>query len=665
MSKSTNHTEKVQVAEYGLHYHANDSLFPDIADRVLMQYFIDKVRAQLMKTLNDTTVFMSRRNISKQLGINRSNKLKSSITNLERLGMIKAFKNSFLIYCDEYVAIIQYYESLNKSEKSQFAKEFNKLGIGVAQKRAIQINNRLRIELLSLSGSSINVHGQEWLKTEPISTSSFNNGSILSHYDERNKLLAQNRASNEEIFDQQSGSILSQITNQMSKLAQNCATLSSYIDMDELIDGLELSHLQYKWFNFALQTGKVPQDIENDPQKVAQFCATTGSVLSHLVSEIGSVLSHSNNIYNKKKNKRDDPLKDEVQTEEENENFQEDIQKGFEGFGKVEIINLDKPSEDIGEDFMEIEDISQQTLKRADRKLRERNSYRRKPFIKVERAKEIVDRLDEVVQSPVDFFLYQFWDGIYNLYCDHYHPSQKIDEEGDLVDEPQNYDWKEMIGAALPQDEIYSLAKNVYEDMTGAVEQGRYVYGDNNEWEVKFGFKTFQDFNPYEIFQWSPCTMQDKSVPALKVAIDRFYDIEANDVFISSKGDKRTKNSQNKKLISLILSADDSDLSPIESAIKNFYRDFVIPGEENIIDEFTDGKGTALESGGGLPDHLLKPWCYSLPSVGYNEFTGVLNGKYKPCDGVHKKAYIFSAENVVEWNERNGYTDTIAHKSLQ
>ena len=458
---------------------------------------------------------------------------------------------------------------------------------------------------------------------------------------------------------------MSQITNQMSKLAQNCATLSSYIDMDELIDGLELSHLQYKWFNFALQTGKVPQDIENDPQKVAQFCATTGSVLSHLVSEIGSVLSHSNNIYNKKKNKPDDPLKDEVQDEEENENFQEEIQKGFEGFGKVEIIDLDKPSEEIKEDFIEIEDISQQTLKRAERSMRARNSYRNKPFIKVERAKEIVDRLDEVVQSPVDFFLYQFWDGIYNLYCDHYHPSQKIDEEGDLVDEPQNYDWKEMIGAALPQDEIYSLAKNVYEDMTGAVEQGRYVYGDNNEWEIKFGFKTFQDFNPYEIFQWSPCTMQDKSVPALKVAIDRFYDIEANDVFISSKGDKRTKNSQNKKLISFILSADDSDLSPIESAIKNFYRDFVITGEENIIDEFTDGKGTALESGGGLPDHLLKPGCYSLPSVGYNEFTGVLNGKYKPCDGVHKKAYIFSAENVVEWNERNGYTDTIAHKSLQ
>ena len=204
--------------------------------------------------------------------------------------------------------------------------------------------------------------------------------------------------------------------------------------------------------------------------------------------------------------------------------------------------------------------------------------------------------------------------------------------------------------------------------MIGAIEQGKYVYGNDNEWEVSFGFTTFQDFNPYEIFQWSPCTMQDKSVPALKVAIDRFYDIEANDVFTPSKGckvDKKTKNSQNKKLINLILSADDTSLSPMESAIKSFYRDFVVSGDDNIIDGFTDGKGTALESGGGLPDHLLKPWCYNLSSVRYNEFTGVLCNKYKPCDGVHKKAYIFSAENVVEWNERNGYTDTIAHEALQ
>lgn len=52
---------------------------------------------------------------------------------------------------------------------------------------------------------------------------------------------------------------------------------------------------------------------------------------------------------------------------------------------------------------MEIDDISQQKLKRAERSMRAKNSYRNKPFIKVERVKEIVDCLDEVVKSPVDF----------------------------------------------------------------------------------------------------------------------------------------------------------------------------------------------------------------------------------------------------------------------
>jgi len=297
--------------------------------------------------------------------------------------------------------------------------------------------------------------------------------------------------------------------------------------------------------------------------------------------------------------------------------------------------------------------------------MRVKNSYRNKPFIKVERIKEIIDCLDEVVKSPVDFFLYQFWWGIFDLYCDHYHPSNKIDEEGEPVEDSQLIDWKEMIGAPLPQDEIYALAKNVYEDLVGAVEQGRYVYGDNNEWEVKFGFDSFEDFIPYEIFQWAPCTMQDKAVPALRVAIDKFYDIEAKDVFTPSKGDKKAKTAQNKKLIQLILTADPITLTPMEVAVQRFYRDFVIAGDDNVIIEFTDGRGTALESGGGLPDHLLKPWCYNLPGVGYNELTSVLSGKYKPCDGIHKKAYIFSAEAVVEWNERQGYPNTIAHKAIQ
>lgn len=657
MSKSTNRTEKVQVAGYGLHYHANNKLFRLTSDRMMLQYLIDTVRGQLRKSLDNQTIMLSMQEMGRNVGIDGDRTVSSCLERLEEYGIIKKHKNGVTVLCDEYVTLIKHYESLSEQEQKKFAKEFRKNGIQVLENYGVAVKLQCRAELLGLSGSSISVSKPEHCNITVFPTIESDSTVILQ---EENKIIQ----------DNESGEITVILQQFAESVAKSLYFYSGYCNFTEFSETLPTVILQCGALDdikYAFSNGKWPESFFLSLKNHCIFTVPTTVILQCLASK--SLYFYSTVIIkDKKENKRDLPIKNEVQTEEENEDYREEIKKGFESFGKVEVLDLDKPSEEIKEDYMEIEDISQQTLKRADRQLRERNSYRKKPFIKVERVKEIVDCLDEVVKSPVDFFLYQFWWGIFDLYCDHYHPSTRIDEEGDIEDEPQESDWKEMIGAALPQDEIHSLAQNVYKDMLGAIAQGKYVYGDNNEWEVRFGFTTFSDFNPHEIFQWSPCTMQDKSVPALKVAIDRFYNIEANDVFTPSKGgnvDKRAKNSQNKKLISLILSADDSNLTPIESAIKDFYHDFVVSGHENIIDEFTDGKGTALESGGGLPDHLLKPWCYNLPSVGYKEFTGVLNSKYKPCDGVHKKAYIFSAENVVEWNERNGYTNTIAHEALQ
>lgn len=642
-----------KLAGYGLHYFATNQLIPMFTDRAIFQCLLDEVRMQLMKSLNNETVLISQERLRLKARVSNRTTARNSIKRLEELGLITAYRNGYKIHCDEFVTLIKNYEVLPESEKCQFVCDFEHDGISIVQKCTIPVEPMCRAELVGLSGSSIQVESSEMFNYEQIYASESENCSKV------------NTISN--IEQSEICSKVNSFAELLAETVHNCTYIDTECSILNILECSEMNNVEKALVREAILTGKVPETVKNSLENLFTFEHLTCSLLNIFtkkpVQKCTSVI-----IYNKKKNKRDEPLKNEIQTEEENENFQDNIQKGFEGFGKVEILDLDKPSEEIEEDFKENDDISQLKLKRAERQLRERNSYRNKPFIKVERAKEIVDCLDEVVKSPVDFFIYQFWWGVFDLYCEHYHPSTRINEEGEIEDEPQLSDWKEMIGAALPQDEIYSIAQNVYEDMIGAIEQGKYVYGDDNEWEVSFGFTTFQDFNPYEIFQWSPCTMQDKSVPALKVAIDRFYDIEANDVFTSSKGgkvDKKTKNSQNKKLINLILSADDASLSPMESAIKEFYRDFVVSEDDNIIDEFTDGKGTALESGGGLPDHLLKPWCYNLSSVRYNEFTGVLCNKYKPCDGVHKKAYIFSAENVVEWNERNGYTDTIAHEALQ
>lgn len=679
MSKLTNHTEKAQVAGYGLHYHANNLLIPNTSDRVLFQYIIDVVRNQLSKSSSNQTIIISAAQLARVTGLDAYRTIPICMERLEKLGLIKKHKNGMTIMCDEYVTLVQHIESLSPDDKKSFSKDFSRLGTEILQKCKITINEGCRTALLGMTGSSIPLKtcnnvgfstpepqnptflqgSQRYLDSKPYNNVGFHesqmeNPTILQGAEQEDSLLLQNTTP----------TFLQDFVEEIVETLHFCRGYATFEEFCESLPPTFLQGWHFEFIKSAFLQGLIPESLKTELQEPYIFAGGTPTFLQGLASKTlhfcRTVIIYNNKIYNK----RDELQKDEV-IEDSDKDYSRDIQKGFEGFGKVEVIDFDKPSEKIEEDFMEVEDISRQTLKRAERSMRARNSYRNKPFIKVERIKEIVDCLDEVVKSPVDFFLYQFWWGIFDLYCEHYHPSSRIDEEGEVEDEPQSTDWKEMIGAALPQDEVYALAKNVYEDMLGAVEQGKYVYGDNNEWEVKFGFKTFQDFNPYEIFQWSPCTMQDKSVPALKVAIDRFYDIEASDVFTSSKGDKKTKNSQNKKLISLILSADDSSLSPMEKAIKAFYRDFVVSGDENIIDEFTDGKGITLESGGGLPDHLLKPWCYNLPSVGYNELTGVLCSKYKPCDGIHKKAYIFSAESVVEWNERNGYTDTIAHKSLQ
>lgn len=688
MSKSTNHTGKVQVAGYGLHYHANNQLIPNATDQIVYQSLIDIVRKQLASSLDNQTVMLSMSQLSRLTARERSHTLPGCLKRLEGLGLLKQYKNGLFINCDEYVTLVHLYETLPNEKKDQLSKDFSQKGIAVLKDYNTCVKLHSREELLGMSGSSIILNDLELSNVTqfPASTDEncvtlrkgVSNVTQIRDYEDENCVMLRNQVSNVAQFSdseqQNSVRLLTQseeanwgmlrsLADLTAKMVKSFSFNHSFEEFYSTLTCVNLPNFVIDALKVTFSCGKFPESFFDDLKKLGNVTQVGCVILRNLASKTGEYYS-TVIIEDKIKDKGGLNLKNEGQTEED-ESYQEEIKKGFESFGKVEVIDFDNPSEDIKEDSEEIEELSQQTLKRAERSMRARNRYRNKPFIKVERVKEIVDCLDEVVKSPVDFFLYQFWWGIFDLYCDHYHPSSRIDEEGEIEDEPQSTDWKEMIGAALPQDEIYSLAQNIYEDMVGAVEQGKYVYGDNNEWEVRFGFKTFQDFNPYEIFQWTPCTMQDKSVPALKVAIDRFYNIEANDVFTASKGDKKTKNSQNKKLISLILSADDSSLTPIESAIKSFYRDFVVPGEENIINEFTDGKGTTLESGGGLPDHLLKPWCYNLSSVGYNELTGALCSKYKPCDGVHKKAYIFSAENVVEWNERNGYMDTIAHQALQ
>lgn len=654
-------TEK-KVAGYGLHYHANVKLIHQLTDRTLFQCLIDNVRIELRKSLNNQTLFLNPTDLFRYTGMDPKRTIPNCLKRLGKLGLIRCYENGITVNCDAYVAAVQEYESLAEPERSQFVKNFHDYGVEAVHNYTKGADLHLREELLGISGSSITVNQGERCSFTPCGNNESQIGVVLHQASQTYlKLLGIDK-----------GVELHQIADLLAEKVHFYTSKCNFTPKITDFQGVEIHQGDFELLKYACATGEAPESVKNDPEKWCSFTPMCGVVL-HLCA-LKMVENYTTVIIEDKKEKMNEvPLKNETPKEEENEeDYLEEIRKGFEGFGKVDIIDLDGPSDDnedkegLGKVNTELDDFSQQVIKRADRQMRARNPYRKKPFMKVEKVEDVVACLDEVMKSPVDFFLYQFWWGIFDLYCDHYNPSEKIDEHGDLIEEEPGYEWREMIGAPLPQDEIYRVAQNAYEDLVGAVEQGKFVYGDHNEYEITFSFDTFEDFVPYQIFQWVPCTMKDKSIPALRVAIDKFYDIEAKDVFTPTRGDKKAKTAQNRKMtLALLEATDDTQLTPMEAAIKKFYKDFVVLGDDGMVDEFTDGRGTTLELGGGLPDHLLKPWCYGLPSVGYNGLTSVLCTPYKPIQGLPRRAYLFSAEAVVEWNERHGYHDTLAHSAIK
>ena len=125
--------DKPQVAGYGLHYHANNQLIPNATDRVVYQSLIDVVRKQLANSIDDQTVMLSMSQLSRLTAVERGHSLPACIKRLEALGLLKKFKNGLLINCDEYVTLVQLYESLANDKRDQLAKDFSKKGVLVLE----------------------------------------------------------------------------------------------------------------------------------------------------------------------------------------------------------------------------------------------------------------------------------------------------------------------------------------------------------------------------------------------------------------------------------------------------------------------------------------------------------------------------------------------------
>lgn len=662
-------------AGYGVHYHANYHLIHKTTDKVVFQYLIDAVRTQLRRSLSDTTILTSDREIGRVLGMDSGHTIADSLKRLESLGLVKNYPNAVKVMCDEYVAIVKYYETRKEPNKSQFEKDFKSIGVGVLEKYNIDVDLHHREELLGLSGSSITLEADKCCNSTSLQPSNIESDVILHQ--------CCNSTSPE------GGGIdviLHQFALSTAKMMENYSTRWSFEEFASLISDVNLHHRYLDAVQIAFLTGNWPKSFLDELKKCCNFTSPAAVILHHLASKVMEFYSTVIIEEIKKKNEWGQPPKntsDKVRSEDEEagdreEDFEQEIRKGFEAFSTLEPAELNfqplactytRPGDDVEatETRGDSGDSSQLVLKRAERELRHRNPYRNKPFIQMGRIRDIVEYIEEEVKSPVEFFIHIFWDRIFDLYLDHYRPIERADEEGEPDEDSRGYCfWREMIGSPLPQDEVYRVAENAYEDLRGAVEQGRFSgCDDDGEWTCTFAFKDFEDFMPQHMFQWKPCRMQDRTTPALAVAIDRFYDIEAEDVTVSSRCDRKTRFAQNKKMTVDILHSEPSELTPLENAINAFYGTFVVQTAECMADGFKDEYGAFLEEIGVFPDHKLKPWCLRSTKVAYSDLTGALARKYRPMEGVRREAYLFSAQKVAEWNERNGYRDTVAHRAVR
>lgn len=240
MSKSTNHTEKSQVAGYGLHYYANNQLIPNTTDRAVMQCLIDMVRKQLAASLDNQTIIISMRQLSRITGVDAKRTLPACLQRLENLGLIKKFKNGIFVCCDEYVELIYTYESLAIAEREQFVADFLSQDVTVVQKYTNGTKIHHRSELLGLSGSSIPVSQNEWCNNTPFTQSGLENGVLLYHSQ-----------------DSEFGVIIHHLVYQLAEMVHYYTTDHDFSEAEALFDDVEIHHSIKDALKYMFETGKV------------------------------------------------------------------------------------------------------------------------------------------------------------------------------------------------------------------------------------------------------------------------------------------------------------------------------------------------------------------------------------------------------------------------
>lgn len=332
------------------------------------------------------------------------------------------------------------------------------------------------------------------------------------------------------------------------------------------------------------------------------------------------------------------------------------------------IEGQEKKSGFEGLDIIELHDSPSIPSKKHNIPSKFHNPYINKPFFSRKEAERFTANVEECINSPVKLFYYNFWGGLYDFYLDNRYVDSDTDENGNVISDEQPSDL-DMLGTLIPVRDFLIVMNQAYQETIDNSEAG-FISTENGD--IKVNVLPISDLmHPEYFIEWKRTKDADGN-ESVVISLEGFRNIEAEDVTevkpAKSRDEKKMENRENKKFIAAVLKTDESDLTPVEKAIKRFCAAFISMDEYYNVIGFKNEEGAPID-GNKLPGYIIRPWFGKNTDIGIapEDLYSVLNvpGNYRDGEDIPLMATVFSYQKAKRWNGLHEMSSVINDEAVE
>lgn len=332
------------------------------------------------------------------------------------------------------------------------------------------------------------------------------------------------------------------------------------------------------------------------------------------------------------------------------------------------IEGQEKKSGFEGLDIIELHDSPSIPSKKHNIPSKFHNPYINKPFFSRKEAERFTANIEECINSPVKLFYYNFWGGLYDFYLDNRYVDSDTDENGNVISDEQPSDL-DMLGTLIPVRDFLIVMNQAYQETIDNSEAG-FISTENGD--IKVNVLPISDLmHPEYFIEWKRTKDADGN-ESVVISLEGFRNIEAEDVTevkpAKSRDEKKMENRENKKFIAAVLKTDESDLTPVEKAIKRFCAAFISMDEYYNVIGFKNEEGAPID-GNKLPGYIIRPWFGKNADIGIapEDLYSVLNvpGNYRDGEDIPLMATVFSYQKAKRWNGLHEMSSVINDEAVE